>query len=1663
MAYDYNNEEENLEDDDSLIEKILFMDKKKIAIILIILLLLLGGILIGTGIISINGLPHIGPGQNENISFTDEDGVEISVRGSITKNGDTQTFNTDGTELTLPMNPADTKRVSIQTKGITKGLTVGSVTILDPNGNVISTTIGNATYDANGQLILTINPNLDLGLTGDPSVYEGLAQEYIFQVTLADPNNEEEVIFEIPMTIMFAEFIGTGCIALNRSNVSETTHYGMLELNVKLRVLCSTEEDLLARADWSSKNMGPVEVLFNSSFSNGTSLVDEYQTIKSRLTQGEYNLKLFFTPSSKYAGDRAKFDVDFKFGNAIQTIKFDVAVENLEQCISVTADDPIITSESDQATILIDAKNCKSNKINIYLCDNDYGCSGGTKEGVINLDNSYFVLSGGKSKTVTVKRGDLAGLYGVTVHASIPGMEKTFIDEKEITVLPTTEYVYPEKFAISLLESGTKDSVTMKNTLLAEDVDVDASICDLYEYSLGITSNESWLYKMYGDYDYYSGEGLYVAGLTDAIAEMNNAMFSIKNLSYTENTLIKDAYLTSKDLDEDATALATAATTSLAATEDLQDALDDKVTTADTSLANSILSLVTTITSLSLDTTLMNTHLTSAATQATALSTSTPCIAARPALATASTSINTAATDAKSVGGGVLEAVEVVNSLYSIYTQIEALSADNSTIEVDNAIENIEDTVDSINSAQEDAASALDYALLGLNAAAIDSLTSASSDDLTAKQYFELAKTDTQSASDSLDSSITTMLAAFDSITTALDDDTEEWELWAQGLSLLTSLFTAWDWIPSSSARVLDGIEIAQAAINEARMDAEINYIATNDCQSTNTNCATHPCNNLVFTPTTTPITSELGVAATPAARIVSVSVSVASTITTLYDLFELYETFANDYTDELTEVNAQFNTLTTGIYALQVDAALAVTDLTSAVAAAQKLYNYERDSSDAATYLEDNFVTGDFSEKNRMQGLVGSIISTGFVDGAKEGGVYSTSDTVGAADCDNRVTMKLPDYQINLLNDAGNITVSNNDIIAQWDFSEASVYDFFKEQEATITFSDNGLAQNSYAIVEIPIKKHSHAATTLETGDFGPFNITDSLVEDITYKYHFKFNMEERKAANPDRTAVCEKGILFGETGEEAGAQTILSWDWNAINSVTAEEKYLDATQFSILISKKLSTLDNFFRRVNISCPDNYALETARSIVPFTVELAGSSDCYLPLSTYYYEGKPSLYHQLDYTIDVSDYPDGYDSFFDEPLISNAEEFLSVVDFEVNLMLDGYGTNFQDDFEEDYRNTLLKSNAAFTDPLVGTYKYFSNDNIFFYSSKAKGYYKTTDFLIPDAGKYRVRLLIDFDGDSPQLFSGGATKAKIIVDLELIEPINKDFSPLYYTPFDGTVGLKINNNRKDYGTALSSGSEFDVVRKEGIFLSNDQKDALAQLKNTKLQSFVWMNSLASRRAKILDYTYSVNGESNIIFSPSTATPVLMEINGTLGTIPYLTYAVSKGTDQIEPSSNSLFLWTGIDGCNDFYGGKLNELVNNTPDYRTNEGYGMFFAQPNNPGTVYLKTIAYTPTEAAYGLTHGGDGQIITTNYLLPVDGATQLDGISKMSYNDLPNNSKIDSLLDLFDAVDNGSVCVSQLGNREIYWWPEEYLFEKDNATEDNLRDQELNAKVKCIR
>lgn len=1721
--YEYNSDEDNYDQNNSSKKNdksfLSFLSNKKtfsiFAIILFILFLL---------VLSLFILPILRPDVFVKYSLKDKDGNDISAKVvRLTSDGNLiDIFMSDGNTLTQTVNPRERTTIILKPNGITDG-NIRRVVLVTNEGTRIVLSQDSYTINPDGTITISINPEDDLGVdeeflqllqTNPELALSNFTLELTIETT-NDAGERETIIYEIPVQFIYSEFAGTGCIEVSRTSVYESTHNGFLEVNVKLRVSCETSDALYSMVNWSTERMGNVEVLFND-YSDGSVIASGFATkLKSSVKVGTYNLKIIYSPLKEFAGKKASFDLLFGSGNSEAKIIFDVVGDNLEQCIRVTTLDSIIESEEDTAQINIDASKCHSEKIEVYLCDGDSTCSF-APEGGINLSQSYFSLSGGnKSRTVSITREEIPGVYGVSVKARIPGLEKNFIDEKEILVKPTTELVYPERFVVSLIGKEVRDVVKVRNKSLSEKVSIETSVCNLYNSSLGVSdagsvnnttsgiyslgigsSSDSWWGKMYSELDLYSGVGKYQSSIYGNLNQIDSMMQSIQNITAPKNADIKQAYLdivaTNESIDDSINAIDAAITSS----QELNEATAENEEFKDTDFAVQVASLGMSCYSLysTMTGTCVKTTAAELKTKSYAASTSA-CAQAKPGAEAASAQVSYANRDA--CGNLLTQTIsiyETVNSAKSIYDQIEAISNQDS-ISAENALEKAEEAASYFEEAKETSTESLNTADLILEYASLDDLTTISDDYYEVKKYLELAKTENATILEKLQSARESFVDADDELTTALGDIPEEWEI-----------YNSFGVLAAQAYDMIGNIIAGQSSL--------VAYYSLADAQLLNSVTAAKACSGSDCGSCGSIATAGEGVktylheqlAEMQRDKLLGPTVSQAISLT--LQSYQTWRALSQDYVDELTDTKEKYTDARDKIDAAIVSAEATATSIDVAIEAADYLARESRVISDASTYTKNHTSLSDDFDQETMTGFIATGVAVGFVNGAYDGGVYTTRDTTSTItsssttssttstdstastaqekqnnssnkiyfdsvlkeDCDNKVKLTLVDYVINLLNDGKEVTVSENNVNAFFSFYELKTFDFYKEQETSLVFTNGGLKKNSYGIVSITVDKHSHGAVANPVDKFGPFNVPDSTKEEVTYKYHFKFNAAPRKTSSTKTSAVCENGLLIGSTGEEALPKVLLSWDWKDITDAKIKDKYLDSTQLSIAISKRLAAFDDFLMGAGTSCPINPGEKIIDTIKPTEVSYTKPSTCYLPLSTVEYEGKPSLYYHLS-SLSTQSSSDDYDEFFDGELPTMKEEGLALIDFNAYLIRDGLGLDFQNDFVNEYTRSIMKSSVNFTEPENGFSRYFKNKDKFYFTSESIEYSSKQEFILPDAGLYRIQVLIEFDDPTkPRLFDGGAMVAKIKVVPTLIQPINENYSPLYYTPFDGSVGLNTSNNRTGYGTSLISGENFSITSADGAYLEKDQQKSLVKTKNITIEDFLVLNSLPSRRGRLLEYSYNYSYPANyyndsnsmFIYSPTTATPLLISMSGEKGQSPVFTYLPIKGSTKLKTTKDNLFLLTGVEGCKDFYGIDLRKTLNKTPDLLLGSYYGVAFNQADFSGKILARTVAYTPTREPYELSYTPGGEIIITNDTMTQD-KVPLQGIAGMNYNDIMNNSKISQLSEVFKAVQERNVCVSNISGKEIYWWPEDYLFEKENALDDSLLEKEMNEKTKCIK
>ncbi len=212
---------------------------------------------------------------------------------------------------------------------------------------------------------------------------------------------------------------------------------------------------------------------------------------------------------------------------------------------------------------------------------------------------------------------------------------------------------------------------------------------------------------------------------------------------------------------------------------------------------------------------------------------------------------------------------------------------------------------------------------------------------------------------------------------------------------------------------------------------------------------------------------------------------------------------------------------------------------------------------------------------------------------------------------CLMKETHPLPDFVINLAEDAGTIGLDTNGVIAYWNLEEAKVFGDVERQTVGVIFENIGAKSPKpvYGLATFNATKHSHKNPTDygSDSDFWSYDIKDSKKENFSRKFHLKFTVSEPQPKIPQiakagtfepQKKECKQGALTGATGKENLPKIKLDWSWNdetgiahdSCNQENPEYVYCDATQFSIEISRRLHMFDEFLKANNyhFECPEH-------------------------------------------------------------------------------------------------------------------------------------------------------------------------------------------------------------------------------------------------------------------------------------------------------------------------------------------------------------------------------------------------------------------------------------------------------------------------------------------
>jgi len=365
--------------------------------------------------------------------------------------------------------------------------------------------------------------------------------------------------------------------------------------------------------------------------------------------------------------------------------------------------------------------------------------------------------------------------------------------------------------------------------------------------------------------------------------------------------------------------------------------------------------------------------------------------------------------------------------------------------------------------------------------------------------------------------------------------------------------------------------------------------------------------------------------------------------------------------------------------------------------------------------------------------------------------------------------------------------------------------------------------------------------------------------------------------------------------------------------------------------------------------------------------------------------------------------------------IPNLTALNRILKFRSYLMRDSFSPDFLSDFSEYYTIASFADAGAYfyrlgVDPNGRSYGF----NRFYEQGKIKVKRRYVDsFELPAAGIYEVELAIDFKDNWDFFTEDKNPKADITIVLYRIDDPFPN-SPFYSMPLNGNIGISGFNryNRQGYGVNFeSSNSELIKLNKSGELVYTYPGPGSNARNNVRIethQNLFRMNVAPDSRGVILDVERTGDNEVLIIYSPSRATPVLQKITQTNPSDNAFAsyYSLSEGQNRVN-IGNTLMYWSGAGACLDFSGVPVYEMFQEAPDRKANETtdripdiqniYAIDWSKIEKPGSVYLKSIVYTPFENVYSLRSQFNESVLFTTPNA-TDTIVEMSGIRNMEHN-----------------------------------------------------------------
>ena len=362
-------------------------------------------------------------------------------------------------------------------------------------------------------------------------------------------------------------------------------------------------------------------------------------------------------------------------------------------------------------------------------------------------------------------------------------------------------------------------------------------------------------------------------------------------------------------------------------------------------------------------------------------------------------------------------------------------------------------------------------------------------------------------------------------------------------------------------------------------------------------------------------------------------------------------------------------------------------------------------------------------------------------------------------------------------------------------------------------------------------------------------------------------------------------------------------------------------------------------------------------------------------------------------------------------LSGDGEKVLEYTDFTANLVRDAVSSDFKTDYDN-YSRQIASAPTYYTTEGIGDL-FLSNKFKFDWYNEPGAW---------EAGKYNVRMIVEFDGNSWDWTSDNNSIKSITIKMEPWgEP--DPYYTIYNVAFDGMVGVESENGRNGYGSNYTQTSEeaFIVSQDGGETIyarPNPVSNAATEVNVSLDKSFYNLNS--ARKGNVLTIDRS-GDDVAFYFSPSVAVPLILDITRNQSMDAYAYYK-AEVDGKMQEMGSSFISWNGIgEGCVDFAGSGMSNW-DNAADSRSDsadEGYGLRWNTVTFGGTSSFYSMIFAPQ---------GTSTILTmTKY--QEDASFESTAGSGKQLN-IDTESGINTLEDVLDKVKAEEICV--IGG-EYFW------------------------------